>query len=63
VNDTNNHISGTQVWLDPNPICEHPHYKLMVAILQNNNYLIRIDDQVRGILLGLYHGFLHEYSC
>jgi len=32
------------LWLEPNPICLHPHHRLMVAILQNNNYLVRIDD-------------------
>eukprot|EP00282_Hemiselmis_andersenii_P005693 CAMPEP_0114120962 /NCGR_PEP_ID=MMETSP0043_2-20121206/6931_1 /TAXON_ID=464988 /ORGANISM="Hemiselmis andersenii, Strain CCMP644" /LENGTH=455 /DNA_ID=CAMNT_0001213625 /DNA_START=259 /DNA_END=1623 /DNA_ORIENTATION=+ len=34
------------IWLEPNPICMHPNYRLMVAIAQNNNYLVRIDDQL-----------------
>lgn len=34
------------VWLEPNPICMHPNYRLMVAILQNNNYLVRVDDNL-----------------
>eukprot|EP00960_Hanusia_phi_P064055 765677-Hanusia_phi.AAC.5 len=33
-----------QIWLEGNPIFAHPQYRLMVAILQLNGYLTRIDN-------------------